>query len=93
MDRRNFLRNALLIAIGAAIAPLPNNPFVNLSNILTLGKRCVVFKVSMELLNDQAAFNAFIGDASDGRTVTAIQTGWVEDDFTKNILTVKLQIE
>lgn len=98
MNRREFLRAAILTAIGIA-TPLPNNPFATLPTASKAARRCVVFKVSSVFLNDKLGFASVLENVKrksnfniDTANLLAMQISMVQDDFTKDLFTVRLFI-
>lgn len=98
MNRRDFLRAAILTTIGLA-APLPNNPLAMLPTASKAARRFITFKITAEMLQDKMAFYSILdhelkrGNFNlDKEIPLALGISMEDADFAQQCYTVKLFI-
>lgn len=98
MNRRGFLRAALLTSVGLAF-PLPNNPFAALPKASKAARRFIRFKITVPLLQDKLAFYSILDHELkrsdfdlDSQLPLAVNIGTMDNDFVTGCLTVELSI-
>jgi hypothetical protein len=101
MKRSEFLHTAILAAITVPLAPKllteePKMVWRELVPARTFGgnslytKDRIVFKVSGEMLKDEQAFEYITKDIELTRKIKSLEVGHMDDDFCKNLYTVKI---
>ena len=100
MRRSEFLRKSLLAIAGIAVAPaiMTEAKYAfKAPPVFIKPTRVMCFKVTNEILSDPEYFRHILKDAGilgavdKGETVS-FEMGFVDDDFTKNLMTVVLKL-